>query len=316
MKNHKESNNTYIIGDVHGCYHTLQNLIAKLPQNADLIFVGDLCDKGKYSKEVIEFVISNDYACVKGNHEYLMEKYLHDAVHNDSHSPWSNDYRYGGIVTYESYLDDHETMERHLAWITDLPIYIQRDKYFITHGFALPFYEHRNDKAFYKNFLLHRYEKGMEVESSEVVNIFGHCKFEEVVSGRNFYGIDTGCSYGNKLTALQLGSMQLIQEHMDPRDSSYEIVEMRLHHLGKILDAQLDISELTSHIDTKFTDFDLVSTEVASYIVTTYGKNGVVCIQEMLEKKQLFMRQANKVLEVFRTNQSIEANKKDSSLLI
>lgn len=299
--------NIYVIGDVHGCFYTLQNLIARLPKDAELIFVGDLCDKGKFSKDVIDFVMENKYACVKGNHEHLMEKYLHDAVHHDKHSPWSTDYRYGGIVTYESYRNDHETMQRHLQWITDLPMYIQKDAYFITHGFALPFYEHRNDENFYNDFLLHRYEEGMEVQPSEVINIFGHCKFDDVVSGEHFYGIDTGCSYGNKLTALQLGSMNLIQEPMDIRDSSYEIVELKLQHLEEVLDESLHIFTLVKHIDTKFTEFDLVSTEVASYIVTTYAEQGVATIHQMLEKKQLFMKQAKKVLEVY--NVSNNTNK-------
>lgn len=295
-ENHLE--NIYVIGDVHGCYHTLQNLIAQLPKNAELIFVGDLCDKGNYSKEVIDFVIENKYSCVKGNHEHLMEKYLHDAIHHDIHSPWSDDYRYGGISTYQSYMNDHETMERHLAWITDLPMYIQIDDYFITHGFALPFYEHRNDENYYNDFLLHRYEEGMEVPSCEVINIFGHCKFENVVKGENFYGIDTGCSYGNKLTALQLGSMKLIEEPMDNRDSDYKIVELKLHHLEEVLSESLHISTLVEHIDTKFDEFDLVSTEVASYIVAIYAEEGVATVHEMLEKKQLFMKQAKKVVEI------------------
>lgn len=298
MHNNRSTHqNTYVIGDVHGCFHTLQKLISRLPNNAKIIFVGDLCDKGKYSKEVIEFVISGNYACVKGNHEHLMEKYLHDAVQHNKHSPWSTDYRYGGIATYESYQDDHDTMQRHLAWIADLPMYIQLQEYFITHGFALPFYDHRNDEAFYNDFLLNRYEEGMEVPSSDVVNVFGHCVFDEVISGENFYGIDTGCSYGNKLTALQLGSMKLIQEPMDSRDSSYEIVEMKMHHLEEVLDESLHISTLVNHIDTKFTEFDLVSTEVASYIVTTYGEDGVATVHQMLEKNQLFIKQAKKILK-------------------
>ena len=37
---------TYIIGDVHGHYQTLLSLVAKLPQDAKLIFVGDLIDRG------------------------------------------------------------------------------------------------------------------------------------------------------------------------------------------------------------------------------------------------------------------------------
>ena len=43
MKN-KLLNNKFVIGDVHGCYHTLLNLIKQLPLNAELIFVGDLFD--------------------------------------------------------------------------------------------------------------------------------------------------------------------------------------------------------------------------------------------------------------------------------
>jgi hypothetical protein len=32
----------YLIGDVHGCYDTLIALIAQLPENAKIIFCGDL----------------------------------------------------------------------------------------------------------------------------------------------------------------------------------------------------------------------------------------------------------------------------------
>ena len=54
--------NIYVVGDVHGCFHTLQNLLTRLPKDAELIFVGDLCDKGNFSKDVIDFVIQNNYA--------------------------------------------------------------------------------------------------------------------------------------------------------------------------------------------------------------------------------------------------------------
>lgn len=36
----------YIIGDVHGCYDTLIALIKKLPEKAEIIFLGDLIDRG------------------------------------------------------------------------------------------------------------------------------------------------------------------------------------------------------------------------------------------------------------------------------
>jgi len=293
--------NTYVIGDVHGCFHTLQNLVARLPKDAELIFVGDLCDKGNFSKEVIAFVAEGGHACVKGNHEYLMQTYLEDAILHDIHSPWSLDKRYGGINTLESYQHDHTKMLEHLEWIKNLPIYIERDRYFITHGFALPFHAHRGDPEYNKEYLLNRYKKGMQVDASEVINIFGHCVFDEVVSGENFYGIDTGCSYGKKLTALQLGTMQLTQEPMDAKDSNYRMKKMELQHLEEILHDSLELDELVSHIDIKFSDFDLVSTEVASHIVTTYGDDGVTTVHQMLEKKQVFVRQVSEVVEGLET---------------
>jgi serine/threonine protein phosphatase 1 len=43
----------YIIGDIHGEYKILLKLIAKLPKDAKLIFVGDLIDRGLQSREII-----------------------------------------------------------------------------------------------------------------------------------------------------------------------------------------------------------------------------------------------------------------------
>lgn len=302
MEQESRFENTYVIGDVHGCFHTLQNLVVRLPKDAELIFVGDLCDKGNFSKDVIDFVIQNDYLCIKGNHEHLMETYLQDAIVHDKHSPWSSDKRYGGLATIKSYGGDIQSMMAHLEWIKNLPMYMRVDKYFITHGFALPYYEHRDNPMYYKDYLLNRYEKGMNVDNEiidgiDIVNIFGHCVFDEVVYGENFYGIDTGCSYGNKLTALQLGTMKMIQEPMDARDSDYTIKELKLNHIN-LKEHTHNISDLRVHIDTLFLDFDLISTEVAEYIVETFGSEGKREIELMLDKKQLFMKQAKKILQM------------------
>lgn len=72
--------NTYVIGDVHGCYHTLQNLLSLLPKNARVIFVGDLCDRGLYTKEVFELVIKKGYEVIRGNHEDYMYTHAFDAL--------------------------------------------------------------------------------------------------------------------------------------------------------------------------------------------------------------------------------------------
>lgn len=64
------------IGDVHGCAKTLQALVEKinLSKEDTLFLLGDLIDKGLYSKQVVDFVLqlkkeNFNILPVKGNHE-------------------------------------------------------------------------------------------------------------------------------------------------------------------------------------------------------------------------------------------------------
>ena len=48
-----------VIGDIHGCFHTLKKLYAlilKKYPDIPVCAVGDLVDRGKYSYEVVEFI--------------------------------------------------------------------------------------------------------------------------------------------------------------------------------------------------------------------------------------------------------------------
>ena len=70
------------IGDIHGELYKLLNLFARLSigTNDTLVFLGDYIDRGKKSKDVINFLIklSKDYNCIflKGNHEtFFIESY-------------------------------------------------------------------------------------------------------------------------------------------------------------------------------------------------------------------------------------------------
>ncbi|KAL8888765.1 MAG: hypothetical protein Q9215_003863 [Flavoplaca cf. flavocitrina] len=60
------------IGDVHGCYDELVNLLAEAKYNNEtdqLIFTGDLIAKGPASAAVVDFAIQQHASCVRGNHE-------------------------------------------------------------------------------------------------------------------------------------------------------------------------------------------------------------------------------------------------------
>jgi len=220
--------NTFVIGDVHGCFHTLQNLIKKLPKDSDLIFVGDLCDRGKYSKEVIDFVMTNNYRCIKGNHETYMIDFLEDVLFNNKEDINWLKKGWGGKATVKSYKkEDLSYIQKHLSWIESLPAYFYIDKtYLISHGYALPYFKRRDssDEKVKHALMCNRindkkYKESWEdVSGYKVINIFGHCKFDEVLVGENYYGIDTGCSYNNKLTAIQLGTMKIVQEETSKLD--------------------------------------------------------------------------------------------------
>lgn len=215
----------YVIGDVHGCFHTLLELLSKLEKDCEICFVGDLCDRGLYSKEVIELVIQNKYECILGNHDNYMLMHAKESLENPNLRWYKEDYM-GGKETMENYKNSMQTLEKHLSWLETLPNYILKDNYFITHGFGLPYYKNRDlEKAkvgLLKNRISDEKDWGDDWEKDwkdyEIINIFGHTHYDEVVIGKNYYGIDTACVYGGKLTAIELGSMKLISTPLNTKD--------------------------------------------------------------------------------------------------
>jgi serine/threonine protein phosphatase 1 len=145
----------YVIGDVHGHYSTLKTLAEKLPDDAGLIFVGDLIDRGPQSADVIRFVRQYGHRCVMGNHEALMMTYGSEFISAcrqrqalSQNNLW---YVNGGIHTLLSYgvavvkegrLEKEagsgkelERLEDDLRWMQTLPYYIELD---IAHVSGIP----------------------------------------------------------------------------------------------------------------------------------------------------------------------------------
>lgn len=79
----------WIIGDIHGCFHTLKALIDKVKksdENAKFVFVGDYVDRGLHNKEVVDYVIEmqkNGAVCLRGNHDDITDFLLNGDCYSD-----------------------------------------------------------------------------------------------------------------------------------------------------------------------------------------------------------------------------------------
>ena len=74
------------IGDVHGEFHKLENLLSKLAPEIEpdthIVFCGDLINKGSDSAKVLKNILDlknkypNQIYCIMGNHEWMLLDYL------------------------------------------------------------------------------------------------------------------------------------------------------------------------------------------------------------------------------------------------
>src|SRR5688500_3723261 len=68
---------TIVVGDLHGCYDELQDLLAKVGFTEDdrVISVGDLITKGPKNREVLELFMSDKrFTAVLGNHDLALRR--------------------------------------------------------------------------------------------------------------------------------------------------------------------------------------------------------------------------------------------------
>ncbi|RXK06973.1 metallophosphoesterase [Halarcobacter bivalviorum] len=224
----------YIIGDVHGCYKTLLALIDKLPnkENSNICFVGDLVDKGKTSKNVVEFVKSNNYPCVLGNHEMYMIDTLPLILEDMTNLNYKWVIKDGGDRTLKSY-SDLNLIKEHLEWLKTLPLYLEykdlktsdNRHLVVSHSHILESWKYKDCdkdskeyKAFEKDCLYSRYKS---FDNSDIFNVFGHTPVQNPQINDFKANIDLGCFYKSeyevgKLCALEFPSMKIYtQENVD-----------------------------------------------------------------------------------------------------
>jgi hypothetical protein len=195
---------TIVIGDVHGCYFELTALLDEIGVRQDdrLVFVGDLITKGPANREVLEFVRqSRNCESVLGNHEYLLLRHYHgesvelEPAHLQTIAELGKD--------FGDFMD----------WISQFPLYVDMGDHLVVHAGIRP--GRPLEKQTIEDLTQLRSVDGpmpggregtpwFERYRGEKIIIFGHWVFDAPLLRDNAIGIDTGCVYGGRLTAVVL----------------------------------------------------------------------------------------------------------------
>lgn len=212
------------IGDVHGCVRELERLVGALVPNARdrLVFLGDYVDRGDASKQTIDFLLDlraefPRTVFLRGNHEGMLLAFLgFEGTRGEIFV------RAGGAATLRSYganpgaADASANLrarmgEDHVAFLRDgLVSWHQTKAWAFVHAGVRPGRPLAEQVP--EDLLWIREDFLSKNHGLPQVVIYGHTPDRDVKFSRaRRIGLDTGCVYGGRLSALDLSSRILHQ---------------------------------------------------------------------------------------------------------
>jgi serine/threonine protein phosphatase 1 len=203
---------TLIIGDVHGCFQELTHLLISIKyqyKTDQLIFVGDLINKGPASREVLEFVFNHKAQVVIGNHEMGLIRYIDQDI-KDGHS----------LSTVKLSLG--KDLHFWINWMRSLPSFIEYDDFTIVHAGKIPNKQFSEDDRTIlctmrtcdkssKDFQNPVNPPWYVLYHESKLIVYGHNAALGLVERENSIGLDTGCVYGRQLSLLSLPDRKIYQ---------------------------------------------------------------------------------------------------------
>jgi len=226
---------TIIIGDVHGCLEELDELLDRLgPCAGDrLVFLGDLMDRGPHPVGVLRRVRGLGAECVYGNHEDRHVRWARHEAKRRAKPGYANPMK---SMSEQDRRANAALTDEEVAWMAALPSWIELGDFVAVHaGF-----EPRRSLEAQKRAAVCRVrwvdaDGRMRGDDDPRVQPVGTTRWAErwpgpasVVYGHHVmdlrepridrpapsvehWGIDTGCCYGGRLSALVLPERELVQ---------------------------------------------------------------------------------------------------------
>ena len=207
---------SYIIGDIHGCADTFEELLKHIPSDADIYTTGDLIDRGPGSKKVIDLCMGRGIKAVMGNHEHMFI----DFIERTEIYPKGLFFLNGGRETIKNYgFKFINVAPHHYDYLKSLPLYIETEDFILSHA-GVHFMKNMEEAC----------DLSKDLEDHSILwnragladlgklQIIGHSparEVQEMKSGDKLIGIniDTGCysPYFGRLSAISFPEREVIQ---------------------------------------------------------------------------------------------------------
>jgi len=204
---HSTIKRTIIVGDIHGCFQEFLELLVAThwsPLTDRLILVGDLVGKGPEIRNVLKFCREMKIECVKGNFEDNWLQFIHDGKRLKSvgdaevaRSLSTEDWSYISSLPLYIELPEYNSVIVHAGLVPNVPLQ-QQDPWMMMNIRSINSDGKGNSEFESDDQLWARHWKG------PYHVIFGHDAARGLQQEPFATGLDSGCVYGEKLTALIL----------------------------------------------------------------------------------------------------------------
>ncbi len=291
-----------IIGDVHGCFYELVELMEQLgyvvsqsdgaysvssAADRKLVFVGDLVDRGPETVQVLRFVSgmvhSGQAFCVPGNHDMKLVRALRGRDVKRTH---------GLAETMEQLGQESDALRIDVAKFLDglVSHYVFDDGNLVVAHAGLKESMHGRGSGAVREFALFgettgetdefglpvRYNWSADYRGKALV-VYGHTPVPEPLFLNNTVNIDTGCVFGGQLTALRYPEREIVsvKAHRTYYEPARPFLPEKPEAQRLLQHAQDDVLDLTD-----VTGKRLIDTRLKPKI-TIHEENAIAALEVM-----------------------------------